>query len=403
NSPSGNQLGTGCKTLIQNGTDDPISINVPCNEDLDDFTDDVNTDVLRAKFESCGLCPLARDVEQLIMDLKDNRSLATITSPGVLLSCQNDKFPVTPGDLLLSELKANSTTTQNNPDIYWKVSLSPNGRNLTGTFSNTSISLALSYSSLVPTTVNSTFANLTKLCCLSVVGYVNPTNTTLGQVFVMQSSYSDPLLGDIPFLVTGTVNLGLNPCSFPPKCQTTDDASRVAQFLNILTATASGTNKTNDLVTASVDKTLSDASVLDFYQNAVRTLIKKDNYDVPGGYIQDMSTIPTTWNSQVSSDGTKLSGVFQYVLNGDTKAIVIDINNLPSGFSFSEIRQFFRIRPDKNLPSNDPCRTSNCNKQKFLVDAVLYQGDSRFVKTVEIEVPSLNPVICRPPIIIGSN
>ena len=366
-------------------------ISAPCADDIKAANTANAVEAQRYKYEQCGLCPMAQDLELLIIALKKENIL--ISSTNKLLTCLIDDIDVTVGPTLLPALlQLNS----NNPDIYWSSALSPDSKTLTGILSTNGQTLATLTLNIPTTATGVDFTNLKTPCCLT-------TNNSNGAVFTMQSSYIDPsTLKSVDFNLTGQFTLPLTPCFIPPRCLTTSDTKHVLFFMNTLVMGGSEFNykrpnlNTNGAVLNLLDAGVTDASlklnVPEFYTSSLRGMLNKDNPEVYNGYVENIVQFEPKWSSFIA--GGMLSGSLSYVENSNTYTIAIEISGLP--FPIENIKGFDNVRPLPLTPNATDVCNGSCEKKHFLADAIIMNGATKTYQTVDVYVPSLRPVVCQP-------
>lgn len=368
-----------------------MRISVPCEEDIQEALDLLTEEAHRFTYNSCGQCPIAAEVEQLLKDLNSKDLL--IPAESQILTCDNDQSLVRLSTVLRRELLL---LNGQNQDIRWSATTSLGGKLLEGSFVSGSNTIA-TISLRIPDNIPVTFDNLGKMCCLSVSSTSNYFPFEAGKIFTLHSSYGNILVNE-DFTIEGHISLPLEPCTIPPRCFLTDDATRVSLFLNML-ATANTTGKTHNLNTNNTDVSLEQTSNIDFYKHAVRAILRQDDRNVYG-FLEDVGTVNPRWNSYVTGD--LLYGVFKYTQNGN-KEKVIEVSGLPAPYSYSQVVEFLNLRPKKiDMNSSDPCRNASCNKETFIADAIVINGGQRYVVPVTITAPGMNAVTCRPAV-AGSN
>ena len=389
-----------------------ITLNVPCDADLDTALNQVAEAAYSFKYTSCGECPIASDVEQFIMDLRSNSVLFTDTSTSssgnLLVSCDQDIYPVHLGEVLRN-LEIPKTDPAN-PVIYWNSSVASvsNGTVLTGKLYDGASSIYDTISLWIPSSVTVSFNKLTQLCCLSVntSGQTNYFPFKANKVFTLQGSYVDNALVQHSFIAEGTTSFPLAPCSFSPNCQLSSDASNAVAFLNTLSINnpSIDVNKQQNLISNSA-LNLANSSIKSYYNASVINLIRKNIVTLPGQYVVDISSLNPTWQSSVSND--TLTGILTTMFTDSTVLIaantykvdtvntVIEITGLPLSYQYSNITLFNNLRPQV-VSSSDVCTTQPCQKTAFLADAIITSVQPTVIVPVTIFVPSLIPVVCTP-------
>lgn len=382
NSPIG-QMPSNCENEYDD-VDDNIVVPIPCDDALIEFGDQQKLEAERYKFESCGLCPFASDVEGFIMNMLDSNYIEAPLPTPKHLTCSNDGVELG-GQLFAKLVSLNSGSA----DISWSTTVSNpvgNSKVLEGNFisgTNTIATLRLVIPPLTTLPANVQFNDLSKLCCLKVTKGITGSNE--GKLFTMDAQYTDPDNNKkVNFTVEGSFTERLDICDITPNCITTDDSRRVANFLNMLVVTSE--DKTNELVTNGSTNNLLGVSDLkdDYYMQVIRSVIKKDNDMVYGGYADDnaLESYVPKWTSLIVNN--TLTASLDYTIGTEAKTLVIDLSCL-STIDFTQIKSFSRIRPFSG------------DATKFYVDALIFKGtkpSENVYKTIEIYVPNLKPTVC---------
>lgn len=393
--PSGSSAGQmplNCEQIYQDsvaveGSIDTIIVPIPCDTAIVEAMNQTVLEAERYKFESCGLCPLASDVESLVMDLKDNADLEHTSS--VHITCPNDTVQL--GQELFRRLVNLNT---NNPDIFWRSTVTTNttdhSKVLSGSFvSGTGAIIASLTLTIPPNSFPSyvEFNTLSKICCMSVNKSV--TGPDAGKIISFEAAYYDAALKTkVNFTIYGRFDLRLDTCTITPRCMVTDDSRRVSNFISMLAT--SNADKNSELFTNGTNTPLLGVSDIhdDYYLDAVRALIKKDNDLVYGSYASDslLTTYHPAWNSIVV--GNVLQGTLTYKMEDNvTRQIVIELSGLQST-AYNQILEFSRVRPFSG------------DATKFYVDGLITSGtkpsDNVYVP-LTIQTPSLKPTVCENP------
>ncbi len=361
---AGGQLPLNCFYFDDDGTGNPVKVPAPCESDITAAMNEMVLEGERFKYESCGLCPLATDLENVLMNLRENDYMPNTTS--VHLTCPNDTVQL--GGVIYRYL-LNQNGNDNN--ITWHSTVSTNGKILNGSF-NTGATSTAAISLTIPSNVPLTFATLSKMCCLSVTG---PNS------FTFKSSFYNPITKkDTVFYIDGTSDFRIDTCYIAPRCMVTDDSRRVALLLNMLVATGGG--KTSDLDTEGAQIDLANTALKkDYYADAIRAFLKQDNDLVYGQYLEKVDTISPKWESTVTLQS--LSGEFHY----DGGSMSVDISNLPSPYLYKNIKDFSRLRPVSGNPN------------QFYVDAkIAVLGADDVVVTLIVETPAFTTTVCKNPV-----
>ena len=362
----------------------PIVSLVPCAADLTALKDAQTLDAERMKYELCGLCPAASDLEALLTQLKANNKLVTTASP---VSCANS------GIALGTALKRNILAgTTDNPVIYWTSTVSPEKKTVTGIIqagSTDKYTVALT----IPANIAYTFDDLVSLCCLTV-------SNTATNAFTMKASFKKNKVYE-DFFINGVIStLNLKDCTILPKCALTNDASDVAGFLNLLSVSGQLETSIPVHLFDGIDNNSSDdyTSNVSRYFDAVLSIL---NISGDAANYEALKLIDPVW-SITSQSASGLSGKITYQLNG-TNTIVIQISYLnditstsltmPDGSAHSftnQPKQFYSLSPVSDVTY---CTTNDCSKE-FDASMISITNNQFVAKKVRIHVPVLAPVTC---------
>jgi hypothetical protein len=386
-----------CSTLVPN--DDPtqpdILIPYPCDDDIEEATNNAVADAQRTKYEQCGQCPMAVDVEALINDLRKAQVFVSATDQ--LLTCINDQLDVTLGGTLYKQLLL---LNGSDPDVYWRSTLSADSKTVTGDLISGGVSIAQLSLTIPPLPLLLNFTNLGSLCCFTA----DPTATGVdeGKIFHVKTSYYDILSRqDVSVILNGRFSINLRPCFIPPRCMLTSDARKAVLFLNALTISGSGISfKTHDLNTSNNVIALSDPNLIDFYATSVRGVLKQDTEIAPDEYI-DITTLHPTWESNIDPMDNILRGKLIYDGSNNSRLVFpIEVSGIPATYLVQDIREFTNIRPEPIAEgSNDPCLTQPCERKAFLADVLITDSQHSYERsyhTVRIYVSMMTPIICKP-------
>ncbi|ABG58795.1 hypothetical protein CHU_1524 [Cytophaga hutchinsonii ATCC 33406] len=394
NTYSSEQAGN-CPEVTYDDENDPNHTNpivslIPCASDLTDLQDAATLDAERLKYELCGLCPLASDLEALLMQLKNNNKL--IVAAGTSVSCPNSSVVL--GESLKRKILDADIT---NPVIYWKSTLGSGNKVLTGIIQRGSTDV-YTVTLTVPADKPYTFDDLLSLCCLTVSNTSNNA-FTIKATFKKNSVYADVLL-------TGVITtLNLKDCDILPKCVLTDDAKNVADFLNILSASGQLETTTPVALFAGIDNTSSDdyTANVNKYFDVVLSIL---NISSEGTSLANLSALNPSWSVSTQSSAG-LSGKITYYLPGPNNTqvennVMIHLSygtvissvplTLPNGNAHTfpdRARQFLSLGPVPYVP----CTGTLCNKE-FNASMISITGNQFESRKILIYTPSLIPVRC---------
>ncbi len=397
---NGNTVAKRCTTVVtvDTPTKDTLFMSTPCEEDITAQMNELNQERDRAKYESCGLCPLASDLEQLFMDLRSNKMLKNVSD--VALTCNPSAkdntgqllYPISLGVALGKYIKDASGGIDQ--AVYWKASVS--GKLLTGNLYSGSTNF-FTLNLRIPDNVNANFNSLFKLCCMTVPdSYAGALSFEQGKSFVLKSSYLDINTDEVSFFMEGKSSIAISPCTIPPRCILSNDAKNVISLLNALILT-DDQGKADDLTRSSVS--LSSSERKDYYNSAVFNVLK-----INSSSVSDLSVLQPKWTGTVITDASNnktLKGVFSTVQNSVTNNIAIDITGLLPTYRYEDVVSFVNLRQESSPPTNATCPYPACAMKTFVADAVLahpqIKGTYLYVP-VKVNVPALNPVACKYPI-----
>lgn len=447
-----------CSTAVNIGTDANQVFEyfpVPCEKDLETHGEQMKTEAEFFKYESCGLCPLASDIESFLRDAASETKLNT-GSTSILVSCSRPKnnilaIPQDNDPAIGEVLRRTFGEVIIQEGVYWKSSYTSGATeiSLTGSFyrsTNTAVPLATITlrvpvstatfekpnipTSILPTYAANFFRDLKRICCLDVLSETNGSS-----VFRLKANFIGASKND-EIYIQGEINMDMKNCVIPPRCLLTNDAYRPLLFLNTLCMEKSinddflGLELKHSLYTNGSNlnfKSILPATAQNpdprtsIYNNAIRTLIGKNDNTEPKIYLDDVLGVPllsATWTSTLL-DGV-LVGQFSiqnipndYLAPNESSILSYNISiaslngNTPlTAEQLAQFKRFLNVRTepiDMTSNDNDPCKTGNCIKTSFLADAFIpkNEADSRtkdLYIPVRITIPSFRPVACKFPI-----
>jgi len=383
--------GTCTVTIPTLGSEPAYTIATPCLSQAQNYIDKGTKAAEAIKYEKCGLCPVATDLEQFLLGIKKKSFFTTTTNTEALISCTNSSNYVAMGGTLQKQF--HSSTNNNYPQLYWKGVLSNGNKTLTGTLRNSLTGISKTITLDIPSTETKTFADIS-FCCLS-------TDKNTPNDFKMRGVYYTPAPENkrIEFDIAGHIDVALAPCTVPPSCYSTSMASEVSNFLNMLLfANAGNKSKQLQLALATDNVVLSDDNVRALYEPSVRSLINLDQPDaVTGLYAHTFDYYTPKWYGIKTA--TALEGKLTL---SNTSITTIDVVITPSNASaisnFNDIVRFTNVRAF----SDPSCSESSpyCENTKFVADAVLMVSGVKTFAEVTIQVPQLTMSICKPVVFV---
>ena len=364
-----------CPEVTYDSQNQPIVSLTTCADDLTALKNAADQEEQRLKYEMCGLCPLASDIESLLIQLTANNKLVTASTT---ISCSND--PIELGEALRRSVLGTDVT---NPVLYWSSTASTDKKTITGAIRKGTLDV---YSVTLAIADTFTTDHLVSVCCLTV----KTANTfQLKATFRKGNKYKDVWLN-------GTINLDLKSCTIPPKCVLTEDAGNTANLLNILSANNHLTSSTGISLFDGINDTNGDGNAnVDKYFDAVLSLLRITDASVT---IPALTAMNPTWSATVT--GNAISGTLTYTIGGVEKTLLIEV--LPSGSPVTTTlthptggtfpdrpRQFNSLSP---VSYTSTC-TSGCGTE-FGTSILYSTGNQFYVQKAVISVPLLLPVKC---------
>lgn len=337
----------------------------PCSSDVAKTLQAGIQNVYRNKYEECGLCPIATDLQSFIVQLFDTKisnssknNVLLYQSTPIHVNCitSDIKVPVTLADIF----KQTGQTTI--PDITWKSTLSSDKKTLNGELVSGTKKFKVSLSLPTPTLANGLKSNINldsilSICCLdidrTIVGATNK--------FFLKANYIDianPLdsLKTKVVYLNGTITLenlvvDIDNCSFPPQCAVSDKANSLVSFLNTLALQIGNSPsiiKQSHLLVASpitlCSQSATDADNTLLYINSLRQILP-----TPTDINSDIDSYTPTW-SQTTVNNV-VTGEINYLTN-QKEIISVNFNN--SGYTFdpNNFVEFTNLETDVSDPYN---------------------------------------------------
>ena len=368
-----------CPEVSYNAAGKPLLALVPCEADLIAQNAERVTEAQRLKYELCGLCPKASDVESLLIKLASNNKLVTSAAT---LNCSDDNMYL--GEALKNSITGSATA---NADITWSGSLSANKKIFTGLIKLTGATV-YTVSLAIPAVEPYTFDQLLSVCCLSVTG-------STGNAFTLRASFKQlNVYKDI--WLNGTMNLDLTDCTIDPKCILTQDATNAVNLLNILSAKGHLTTGAGVSLFAGINDANDYHSNVNNYFDAVLSILRVSNENDPGA-IAAVNTLNPVWTGNTDSNPL-VSGTLDYTLNGNSYSMVIQVFSagIPSQTTLTVTgNQQINLEPQfKNLK---PLPVAQCGTEcgiRFSASMISVSNNQFTSQPVIIKVPALQPVKC---------
>lgn len=399
------QQGRCIRQVFDPETNTNIDLVVDCQEDEENFIDQINDAVARKRYEECGLCPIASDIQDFVIQTQRKKLLNTTTP--VVLSCPPGASLLMMGGTLTQEFKVGTTI----PPIRWSASYNATTRILTGELSSSvdntftpptkTIRIKLNFNSL-PSGMAVDFTKL-KICCLTPLDathfkmrvyytgvYNLATNAIIASTDMVHpgevSGYAEA-----SFEIDGEVeNVSLtHPCSIAPNCAATSTAKHIVGFLNILNKEVIN-DKAPQMVSAT-EVALSSATMAKYYEYSLRNLLNINQVDANGDLATTLSSITPKWQSTIDGTG-RLMGTLSYGSSSQVNINIQKVNTSGGALNFTQVQYFTNVQPVTDLSS---CPTNQCRLNSFTADAVTIDGNNNKIYTkVEIVVPNYTMSIC---------
>lgn len=391
----GGRIRENCKTLVYDELDNVIEVSVPCLEDAEESARALEEEARVFKYESCGQCPLASDLEVLLMDLNrvtntvGNEEHKKLLGTNEILTCDGVDFEVAAGMALRDAL-----LPPGGGKLYWKnVDYALDGKSLTARFTDAADNALATVVLTLPveSSPEATFASIGDICCFQAI--TNGSDPS----FTFRMGYYDQWKKE-ELTITGTYDYqggnidraALAPCTFPPRCLLTDDAYRAVAFVNMLTFSSEHVdNKSRHLLTTGAGIELYSSGRIDFYNDALRALARKDD-DTRPDYQANMAAWEPEWTSALT--GLKLTGDLETSQGTiQIKICGLDANDYASLLEFRDLKA---LRPgDEGACWNDE---GTLTSQPFAATATIDDSGVLVYKPVTIYLPSMDPALCRP-------
>ncbi|MBO9703049.1 MAG: hypothetical protein J7604_22735 [Sporocytophaga sp.] len=386
-------------------TNTDVDMVVNCQEDEELYINQINDAVARQRYEDCGLCPIASDIQDFIIQAQRKKILKN-TSP-IVVACPPSTSLLMLGGTLIREFKIGSTI----PAIRWTGTYDEATRILTGELSSSAdntftpptktIKITLNFSTL-PSGMVVDFNKL-KICCL------NPTDATHFKMTVYYTGYyktsDNSLLASIDriapelqsgyqkasFEINGEVeNTSLTPCIIAPNCQVTGASKNIVGFLNMLNKQVIN-DKTAQLV-SSTDVNLSSSAMIKYYEYPLRKLLNINALDANGDPAITLTSIAPKWKSSVNANGI-LMGELTYSTSNKVSINIRKTGSASTALDFNTVNYFTNIQPVTDVSS---CTGNECSLNLFTADAVTVDSNNNKIYTkVEIEVPNYTMTVCK--------
>jgi hypothetical protein len=369
-----------CSSVVYDESGKPSVEFIPCESDILEMNQEQAVEMQQLKYESCGLCPLASDLESLLIKLTANNKIVTASST---ISCSNDNIYL--GEALRRSIIGTGSLTS---VIYWSSTLSSDKKIISGSIKVNNLNV-YNLTLTIPVEHALTFDELLSVCCLSVSGQTNPA-FKVRATFKHLNVYQDIWLH-------GTINLDLKNCAIPPRCVLTEDASNTANFINMLAAN----NHLNSTAAVDLFEGINSTDPNDYLSNVnnyfdvVLSLLRISETQISE---LAMKSLNPTWTASTSNKIVR--GTLSYTLNGDIYNLLIEV----SAVSSTPVPTPLTLDPGKHIPDQfliknlkpviytSSC-TSECGKE-FSASLIVINNDQFSSQQVKIYTPTLQPVKC---------
>jgi hypothetical protein len=397
-----------CTRQLLDEDGNPVQIVINCPEDEEDYIQQVNSAVARKKYEECGLCPLASDVQDFLVQTQRKKLLNSSTP--VILSCPPGEAALIMGGALTQEFKSGGTVQE----VNWSGTYNATTRTFTGRWLSDlkTITIDLDFNSF-PQEIGVDFNKL-KICCLKPVdathfklnvyysGYYHKITKELIEDLSGVSAAQEANYQKAEFEITGTINgIDLTTCTMAPNCAVTSVARHITGFLNALNYEIVD-KKAKLLVTAGENYIDLDPN---HYEVALRNLLNINAVDENGDLKITYQDINPKWKASVNAVTGKLLGKLIFTDKATNDTVCVDIiikqpEGTPVLVNFTDVKYFTNLKAISDISG---CQDNRCGINKFMADAVTFDASNNKIYTrVEICVPNKTMTICEKAV-LGSN
>lgn len=368
NTEKGTEMAKTCNSsskftyLDDKGVEVTEYITEPCSTDIVAALDKGILNAQRQKYEQCGLCPLALEIQDFQVQLFDLKSTDFTTKRKALfdqttpleVNCTNSTAKL-PGNLAKLFDVAGQTTT---PSIKWHAEMGVERKSMTGYIVSGTKQITIQLALPLPDIDNQLRSSITldsiiSMCCLDI----DRSTPLVTNRFFIKANYLNPKANQDAVKViylngslsVQNLSLNIDNCSFPPQCALTDKANATASFLNLLAlqlkdnANPANITKPSYLL-ATTDQSLKgpvdDESDLLLYAPSLRTILSIP-FDPTGGLYSDIQAKNPTWRQTTGNN--LLTGTLT-TTNGYVK-IYIDFNNSGYIYNPDTFVEFVNLEP----------------------------------------------------------
>ncbi len=401
-----------CTRQVLDEDGNPIQIVINCPQDEEDYINQINSAVQRKKFLECGLCPIASDIQDFLVQTQRKKLLKSNTP--IILSCPPGSAALLMGGALTQEFKSEGVV----PEINWTGEYNATTKKFIGKLTSVSktITVNLDFSSL-PQDMVVDFNKL-KICCLKPIdeshfklnvyysGYYNKTTYVLVDDLSAISPAQEADYQKAEFEISGDIlNVSLTDnCSLAPNCAVTSTAKHITGFLNALNFEIIGKkNKQLLLPTTEYIDLFNSDSV--YYEVPLRNLLNINAVDENGDHKVYLSDIKPKWKTSLNAVTGRLDGELTFIDKATNTSVLVNINikqaeGATTTIDFTKVRYFSNLKAVTDVSG---CPDNRCSINKFTADAVTFDSQNNKIYTrVEISVPNKTMTICEKAV-LGSN
>lgn len=321
----------------ENTSGDPFTPDqqVTCSNSLRDIIEESKLQVDIGFYETCGQCPIIFYLQNFLDAVVERKELI---KTNVQLSCYPESnYPQFTGDLEQQIIQA----IPGQGIWYWDGSF--NSGIVTANISKHDGAGTCTVQLKIPQGVS--LSSIESVCCVNHI--TNPVEFPLtgNGNFIMKATVAGSAE---KISIEGFVScLDLATCTFPPRCQATQEAPELQVMLNALLF--------DFALTSGVSDDLFSSTPINLYEYPYDSIVLGTMAPLE----QNLTGTNWTWRSQVS--GNVLTG---FIEDGQGGSCLVELRpevNIP--FDITQIIGFTNIRPDRKHPS-DPAKN-------FLITAIV--------------------------------
>lgn len=329
----------GCDHTTGGSLGEFANIHQTCQSFVESYTDEMSDEVAATFLRECGLCPVAKDLENLLNAFADPAQNGLSTVSGIHnLSCQPGGSPYLVYTRALDDgLFQNPSAFDEEQTSTWEVS-SASGNELSGTFAKGNSDCVLKMQMVGANAGQYTIADIQSFCCITYAESSTSYSYTAGRNFTITAIVDDGNGGTDRVLMEGvTTCLDLKSCEPDIRnCKPTATSRQLQRLLNGLLYSGGG-----------ISAQLLSGNNVDLSAGMYRLLLNNGLYSqlhqLLGSSPADLAQESLIWNSSLS--GSELTA---NVRNASGNKCDLTIN-----FGSANpllVTRIFRIEPHPQSP-----------------------------------------------------